>query len=130
MILHRLTLFSSLIHRSTRFHQCQLFKLIPNRQYSLTSIRLRGDRPPSLITKTTKRPKVKLTFNELGKLFRLAQHDKGRIGGAIILLFLSSSVTMSVPYFLGKIIDMLQTYKHDELRRQLKQMTFMPAVTL
>src|SRR5438270_500321 len=111
MIFHRLTLFSSFLHRSTRFHQCQLLKLvIPNRQFSLTSIRLRGDRPPSLINNTTKRPKIKLTFNELTRLFRLAQHEKGRIGCAIILLFLSSSVTMSVPYFLGKIIDMLQTY--------------------
>src|SRR5690242_17858362 len=124
MIFHRLTLLSAFIHRSTHSHQCQLFKLIPNRQFSLTSIRLRGDRPPSLINNTANKPKVKLTFNELGKLFRLAQHEKGRISCAIILLFLSSSVTMSVPYFLGKIIDMLQTYKHEELRQRLKQMTF------
>jgi len=130
MILHRLTLLSSFIHRSpnflTRSHQYPLFKLTPNRQFSLTSIRpQRGDRP-SLSTKDAagKTPKPKLNLNELGRLIRLAQHEKGRIGCAIILLLLSSSVTMSVPYFLGKIIDMLQTYKHDELRRRLKQMTF------
>jgi ATP-binding cassette subfamily B (MDR/TAP) protein 10 len=130
MIFHRLTLLSSLIHRApillTRSPQCQLFKQIPNRQFSLTSIRLRGDRPstPTLTNNAAKPPKVKLTFNEVGRLFRLAKDEKGRIGGAIVLLLLSSSVTMSVPYFLGKIIDMLQTYKHDELRRRLKQMTF------
>jgi ATP-binding cassette subfamily B (MDR/TAP) protein 10 len=124
MILHRLTLLSSFLHRSTRFHHCQLFKLTPNRQFSLTSIRPRGDRPSVLTNNTAKVPKAKLSVNEVGRLLRLAQHEKGRIGGAIILLLVSSSVTMSVPYFLGKIIDMLQTYKHDELRRRLKQMTF------
>jgi ATP-binding cassette subfamily B (MDR/TAP) protein 10 len=128
MIFHRLTLLSSFINRSsnllTRSHQCQLFKLNPNRQFSLTSLRSqRGDRPPVLTKDAAKKPKVKLTFNELGRLFRLAKHEKGRIGCAIILLLISSGVTMSVPYFLGKIIDMLQTYKHDELRHRLKQTT-------
>jgi ATP-binding cassette subfamily B (MDR/TAP) protein 10 len=85
---------------------------------------LRGDRPTNITNNAAKKPKVKLTLSDLGKLFRLAQHEKGRIGGAIILLFLSSGVTMSVPYFLGKIIDMLETYKHDELRQRLKKMTF------
>ncbi|CAF0774095.1 unnamed protein product [Adineta steineri] len=129
MIFHRLTLLSSFVHRSstflTRSPQCQLFKLNPNRQFSLTPIRSqRGDRPPISTKNAPKRPKVKLTFSDLRRLFNLAQHEKGRIGCAIALLLLSSGVTMSVPYFLGKIIDMLQTYKHDELRQRLKQMTF------
>jgi ATP-binding cassette subfamily B (MDR/TAP) protein 10 len=128
MIFHRLTLLSSFINRSShlllRSHQSQSFKLIPNRQFSLTTIRPRGDRPALLTKNAEKRPKVKLSFNELGRLIRLAKHEKGRIGCAIILLLISSGVTMSVPYFLGKIIDMLQTYKHEELRQRLKQMTY------
>lgn len=128
MIFHRLTLLSSFLHRSsallTRSPPCQLFKPTPNRPFSFTSIRLRGDRPPSLTNNATKKPKVKLTTHEVGRLFRLAQHEKGRIGCAIALLLVSSGVTMAVPYFLGKIIDMLQQYKHEELRERLKQMTF------
>ncbi|CAF2255482.1 unnamed protein product [Rotaria magnacalcarata] len=128
MTFHRLTLFASFLSRPSNFlihsHQCRLFKFNPNRQFSLTKIRPRGDRPAPSIKDAAKKPKVKLTYSELGKLFRLAQHEKGRIGCAIGLLFISSGVTMSVPYFLGKIIDMLQTYKHDELRTRLKQMTW------
>ncbi|CAF3540080.1 unnamed protein product [Rotaria sordida] len=129
MTFHRLTLLSSFIARSSNFlihsHQGRLFKFNPNRQFSLTSIRSqRGDRPTILRNNAEKTPKVKLTLTDLGKLFRLAQHEKGRISGAIILLIISSGVTMSVPYILGRIIDMLQTYKHDELRRRLKQTTF------
>ncbi|CAF0839275.1 unnamed protein product [Adineta ricciae] len=127
MVFHRLTLLSACIQRSSnlfiRSHQFQIYKFTPRRQFSLTFRNQRGDRPPPSAKNAEKRPKVKLSFNELGRLFQLAQHEKGRIGCAIVLLFLSSGVTMSVPYFLGKIIDMLQTYKHDELRTRLKQMT-------
>lgn len=120
MLYHRIT---CLLSRSSQSH---LFKLLPNRRFSLTTIRRRGDRPspPSSPKTTAKVPKVKFSFNELGKLFRLAQHEKGRIAGAIALLLISSGVTMSVPYCLGKIIDMLENYREDELRRRLKQMTF------
>lgn len=127
MAFHRITLLSSFISRSSNLllnsHQCRLFKFTPNRQYSFSKLRLRGDRPPSTADASAKTPKVKLTANDLRKLFRLAQHEKGRIGCAVVLLFVSSTVTMSVPYFLGKIIDLLQTYKEDELRTRLKQMT-------
>lgn len=121
MLYHRITCFL------TRSSQSHLLKLLPNRRFSLTTLRLRGDRPPPATnskTATTKLPKAKFSFTELGRLFRLAQHDKGRIGGAIVLLLISSGVTMSVPYLLGKIIDMLQTYREDQLRERLKQMTF------
>lgn len=127
MAFYRLTLLSSLLHRSSpKFLLLRSpINLAPKRPLSLTSIRYRrGDRPPILNNSTEKRPKVKLTLGDLRRLFRLAEHDKGRIAGAIVLLLLSSSVTMSVPFFLGKIIDMLQTYKQDELRQRLKQMTF------
>lgn len=126
MFLHRLTHFSSL--RSSllliRSHPCQLFKPIPNRPFSFSSIRCRGDRPTPSTTSTTSKVKVKITSSELARLLRLAKHEKSRIACAIALLVVSSTVTMSVPYFLGKIIDMLQTYKQDELRTRLKQMTF------
>ena len=128
MIFLRLTLLSSFLHRSsnvlTHSRQDQLFKLALNRQFSLTITRPRRvDRVSILNNDATKAIKVKLTYTELRRLFRLAQHEKARIGCAVTLLFLSSSVTMSVPYFLGKIIDMLQTYKHEELHHRLKQMT-------
>ena len=128
MFFHRLThLPPLLLHRSplllSRSSPCQVLKPTPNRPFSLTSIRWRGDRPSPVTNSTTSKVKVKLTSTELTRLFRLAKHEKGRIVGAIALLLVSSTVTMSVPYFLGKIIDMLQNYKHDELRQRLKQVT-------
>lgn len=128
MFFHRLT--HLVLHRSSlllaRSHPCHLSKPIPNRTFSFTPIRCRGDRPTSPANSTTAKVKVKvkLTSSELARLLRLAKHEKGRIACAIALLLISSTVTMSVPYFLGKIIDMLQTYKQDELRTRLKQMTF------
>ena len=132
MAFYRLNLLSSLLHRpipAPNFHlllrsqPCVLFKPVPKRPFSLSFRCRRGDRPSPLTNDTAKKPKVKISFGEVKRLFRLAEHEKGRIAAAIALLVLSSGVTMSVPFFLGKIIDMLQTYKHDELRQRLKQMT-------
>ena len=134
MAFYRLTLLSSFLHHRPiptpnvhlllRSPPCLLLKETPKRPFSLTSLRYRrGDRPSLLTTDAATKPKVKISFGEVKRLFRLAEHEKGRIAGAILLLLLSSGVTMSVPFCLGKIIDMLQTYKHDELRQRLKQMT-------
>lgn len=127
MAFYRLTLLSSFLHRAppTLLFPRSTISVPPKRSFSLASIRYRrGDRP-SLTNNANaeKTPKVKLTLGDLRRLFRLAEHEKGRIAGAIALLLISSSVTMSVPYFLGKIIDMLQSYKHEELRQRLKQVT-------
>ena len=128
MALYRLSLFSSQLHRPISNFVLRPWKFPSTNQrfFSLTKVRpQRGDRPgPTTAAQSAKVPKVKLSLDELRKLFRLAEPEKGRIGAAILLLILSSGVTMSVPYFLGRIIDMLQSYKQDELRRRLKQTTF------
>ncbi|CAF1404125.1 unnamed protein product [Didymodactylos carnosus] len=92
------------------------------RKFSLSHINRR--RPNSLLLSEKKKPTTKASFSDLKRLLRLAVNEKGRILFAIVLLCISSGVTMCVPYFLGKIIDMLQTYKGSELKRRLKQISF------
>ncbi|KAJ8683403.1 hypothetical protein QAD02_019195 [Eretmocerus hayati] len=50
--------------------------------------------------------------NEFRRLFMLAAPQKWRLVGAITFLIISSTVTMAVPFCLGKIIDII--YKNDE----------------
>eukprot|EP00096_Caligus_rogercresseyi_P011633 TRINITY_DN4643_c0_g1_i2.p1 TRINITY_DN4643_c0_g1~~TRINITY_DN4643_c0_g1_i2.p1 ORF type:complete len:414 (+),score=52.51 TRINITY_DN4643_c0_g1_i2:51-1292(+) len=50
---------------------------------------------------SSSKPKAK----EWKRLFSFARPERKSIGGAVGLLFISSGVTMSVPYAIGKIID-------------------------
>lgn len=45
--------------------------------------------------------------SEIHRLFLLAKPEKWKLTGAIILLIVSSTVTMAVPFYLGKIIDVI-----------------------
>ncbi|KAK0156930.1 hypothetical protein PV327_011518, partial [Microctonus hyperodae] len=45
--------------------------------------------------------------SEIYRLFLLAKPEKWKLTGAIILLIVSSTVTMAVPFCLGKIIDII-----------------------
>ncbi|VDO99050.1 unnamed protein product [Soboliphyme baturini] len=46
-------------------------------------------------------------LNEIRKLLSLAVPERYSIGAAICLIAVSSSVSLSVPYFMGRIIDMI-----------------------
>ncbi|CAB0017195.1 unnamed protein product [Nesidiocoris tenuis] len=51
----------------------------------------------------------KVSKNELRRIFSLAKPESWRLTGAILLLFVSSSISMAVPFALGKVIDLIYT---------------------
>ncbi|KAJ3206271.1 ATP-binding cassette permease mdl1 [Dinochytrium kinnereticum] len=55
---------------------------------------------------TAETPK-KASIGEARRLLMLAKPEAGVLAGAIALLFVSSAVTMSVPFSMGKIIDIV-----------------------
>ncbi|XP_001604666.5 ATP-binding cassette sub-family B member 10, mitochondrial [Nasonia vitripennis] len=62
--------------------------------------------------------------NELRRLFLLAAPEKWRLIGAIAFLIISSTVTMAVPFCLGKIIDILYTNDQNKTKENLNKVCF------
>ncbi|XP_014219848.1 ATP-binding cassette sub-family B member 10, mitochondrial [Copidosoma floridanum] len=61
----------------------------------------------------------KVKNKELRRLLLLAAPEKWRLLGAITFLIISSTVTMAVPFCLGKIIDIIYTKDQDKTRDNL-----------
>lgn len=57
----------------------------------------------------------KSLFKDLRRLFRLAKPEYGLLAGALLCLVGTSTVSMSLPFFIGKIID---TTKDDENEKE------------
>ncbi|XP_077502849.1 ATP-binding cassette sub-family B member 10, mitochondrial-like [Amblyomma americanum] len=58
--------------------------------------------------------------SELKRLLRQAKPERFRLGAAVILLFVSSSVMIAFPFCIGKVIDVIYTApNHEELRENL-----------
>ncbi|GIY24325.1 ATP-binding cassette sub-family B member 10, mitochondrial [Caerostris darwini] len=55
---------------------------------------------------------------ELKKLLKIAANQKWKLTGAVLLLFVSSTVTMAVPFCVGKLIDMM-TSSDGDLKEKL-----------
>ncbi|XP_028156516.1 ATP-binding cassette sub-family B member 10, mitochondrial [Ostrinia nubilalis] len=62
---------------------------------------------------TTKKINVKLKTSEVKRLFTLAEPEKWTLAGAISFLVVSSSVTMAVPFSLGKVLDIIYNSTSD-----------------
>ncbi|XP_046384406.1 ATP-binding cassette sub-family B member 10, mitochondrial [Ischnura elegans] len=58
-------------------------------------------------------------FSEIRRLLSLAKPEKWRITGAILFLIVSSSVTMAVPFCLGKVIDIIYTSESGVMKEKL-----------
>nr|CAH7720941.1 unnamed protein product [Callosobruchus chinensis] len=54
-----------------------------------------------------------LKRSELKRLFSLARPEKWKLTGAIGFLLISSSVTMTIPFSLGKVLDIIYTTSTD-----------------
>ncbi|XP_063385198.1 ATP-binding cassette sub-family B member 10, mitochondrial [Cydia fagiglandana] len=61
----------------------------------------------------SKKINVKLKPSELKRLFGLAAPEKWTLTGAIGLLIISSSVTMAIPFSLGKVLDIIYSSTND-----------------
>ncbi|CAO1415225.1 unnamed protein product [Diamesa tonsa] len=66
-----------------------------------------NDTKANLIVNEAKVQKVKLKATDLKRLLSLAKSEKWSIAGAIGFLIISSSITMAVPFGLGKILDII-----------------------
>ncbi|XP_075976553.1 ATP-binding cassette sub-family B member 10, mitochondrial isoform X2 [Anticarsia gemmatalis] len=62
---------------------------------------------------TSKKINVKLKTSELKRLFGLAEPEKWTLAGAIGFLVISSSVTMAIPFSLGKVLDIIYSSTSD-----------------
>ncbi|XP_071441482.1 ATP-binding cassette sub-family B member 10, mitochondrial [Hetaerina americana] len=58
-------------------------------------------------------------YSEIRRLLCLAKPEKWRITGAILFLIVSSSVTMAVPFGLGKVIDIIYTSEAGLMKEKL-----------
>ncbi|KAG8239248.1 hypothetical protein J437_LFUL010638, partial [Ladona fulva] len=62
-------------------------------------------------------------LSEVNRLISLAKPEKWRLTGAVALLLISSSVTMAVPFCLGKVIDVIYTTNPEQMRENLKALS-------
>ncbi|GFU54517.1 ATP-binding cassette sub-family B member 10, mitochondrial [Nephila pilipes] len=60
----------------------------------------------------------KPVHKELKRLIKVAQSQKWKLTGAVLFLFVSSTVTMAVPFCVGKLIDMM-TSSSEDLQKNL-----------
>ncbi|KAJ2494909.1 hypothetical protein GGI11_008642, partial [Coemansia sp. RSA 2049] len=64
------------------------------------------DRAPAELGKDPEETREQRTGKTWMRLLRLARPEYKMLGGAVGFLFVSSSITMAVPFAMGKIIDM------------------------
>ena len=64
--------------------------------------------------------KPKLDKNGIMRLMGLARPERFKIAGAMLLLVISSTITMAVPFFIGKLIDFIQSSDDDKERMKAK----------
>jgi ABC-type bacteriocin/lantibiotic exporter with double-glycine peptidase domain len=69
----------------------------------------------------TKRKQVKM--GEIRRLISLANPHKLRLSLAMGLLLISSGVSMSVPFFIGKLIDFIQTGDKETMKEKLRNVS-------
>ncbi|CAH0686262.1 unnamed protein product [Spodoptera exigua] len=62
---------------------------------------------------STKKINVKLKTSDIKRLFSLAEPEKWTLAGAIGFLVISSSVTMAIPFSLGKVLDIIYSSTSD-----------------
>lgn len=60
---------------------------------------------------------------EARRLLSLAKPEKWKLFGAVCLLLVSSSVTMAVPFCLGRVIDIIYTADHQKMRENLTMLS-------
>ncbi|CAH2041340.1 unnamed protein product, partial [Iphiclides podalirius] len=70
-------------------------------------------RSKTLYYKTAKRIDLKSKSSEIKRLFSLAAPEKWTLTGAIGFLIVSSSVTIAVPFSLGKVLDIIYSSTND-----------------
>lgn len=74
---------------------------------------------------TAKVPREKIDTKTIKRLLMLAEPEKYKLAGAMVLLVISSGVTMIVPFFIGKLIDFIQTGDKETMKEKLKNIALL-----
>ncbi|XP_046886148.1 ATP-binding cassette sub-family B member 10, mitochondrial [Hypomesus transpacificus] len=78
------------------------------------------------VPSTEKRePPTTIPFKDVRRIMSLAHPERWRLSAAIGFLVVSSSVTMSAPFFLGKVIDTIYTSSSDDFTSSLTSLCIM-----
>lgn len=96
------------ILQSSRFSKRKFLNLKHFKRLSTDTVKIKVK---DVAAKETRKIK-KIKNNEFQRLFMLAAPEKWRLVGAITFLFISSTITMAVPFCLGKVIDII--YQKDQ----------------
>ncbi|XP_017320129.1 ATP-binding cassette sub-family B member 10, mitochondrial isoform X1 [Ictalurus punctatus] len=76
--------------------------------------------------KTNDKP-GQVSTNDFKKLLQLAHPERWRLSAAVSFLVVSSAVTMSAPFFLGKVIDTVYSNSSEEFTSSLTSLCIMLA---
>lgn len=100
-----------LVHTYTNPWRPESSVNIMRRELSVTSTmsRVEPDKGRNVIDKNKKSNKENMQKADLSRLLSLAKPESLQLAGAVSLLLISSAVTMSVPFCMGKIIDIIYT---------------------
>ncbi|KAG8280910.1 ATP-binding cassette sub- B member 10, mitochondrial [Homalodisca vitripennis] len=69
--------------------------------------------------KSEKLEASKISKQEFKRLLGLAKPERWKLAGAIVLLLVSSTVTMAIPFALGKVIDIIYTEDSKQMKSNL-----------
>lgn len=108
------------IVQSSRLSKKKLLNLKHFKRFSSDTIKVKVA-DFSKQTSKNKQPKN----NEFQRLFLLAAPEKWRLVGAITFLFISSTITMAVPFCLGKVIDIIYQKDHKDTKENLNRVSLM-----
>lgn len=95
------------IFQSSHLSKRKLLNLKHFKRFSTDSIKIKAADAAKQATKIKQSRN-----NEFQRLFLLAAPEKWRLVGAITCLLISSTITMAVPFSLGKVIDII--YQKDQ----------------
>nr|QUF59445.1 ATP-binding cassette transporter Abcb10 [Brachionus angularis] len=66
---------------------------------------------------------TKINASGIRRLLGLAKPEKYKLALAMVLLVISSGVTMAVPFFIGKLIDFIQSSDRETMKDNLKKIS-------
>ncbi|XP_075687086.1 ATP-binding cassette sub-family B member 10, mitochondrial [Rhinoderma darwinii] len=107
--------------RLDRAWHCQSLTAASYRNYSKTPAS-KAEEPPEKVQDPKKEdqgPNQSLATQDVKRLLSLAQPEKWRLTAAVGFLTVSSVITMSAPFFLGKVIDVIYSNPTQDLTSSL-----------
>nr|AIN44099.1 ATP-binding cassette sub-family B member 10 [Laodelphax striatellus] len=79
----------------------------------------------TVLDAAAKPQKISLAGREMKRLLSLAKREKWNLTSGIFLLLISSAITMSVPFALGKVIDLIYTTDVVKMKENLLKLSIL-----